>query len=1191
MRQSKTLAATLALGLAFGISFLGAGPASAEPIVSLDDPGITTSDIALAFSGTTEAELDEVTVYLPGGEAGSCDITPNEGTWTCDYTPTAALQAGTGTLHFEFVDAGAPEDETFTIAEPDAVVTLDPPTAYETGPTITLTGTTNFALSSVVVTAQGSAPQPCVLASAGPGAWECTIAGASGFALGAAGVDYSLAGTSQTVPSASFDVVAATTFSGTGDYYSAATSAVFSGTTVTPVTAASVEFADDTYVGCPLDVSPAGSWSCTYSSPGGLPVGPAHVELDFGAMGIYDSHPFVVHQSPDYDALPATTSPVFGPGTASIAEALTGAADHGTTGLYDLSDTDGGPALTSSCDIATVPTCTVAVAAGVWELRSSQGWTSGPTNSSSSSFRVPDAPSVNIEQESNNVVALYGYGTGGDLVTVSGSGGELCSVEALSTEGEGDGYWECILDPLAEGVHGFSVTETDQGAGEPAAEDFAYEWDLDAIYVNGGTSVATTVSFALAALPDVDYDFFPGRITVTGTPTGGSSVVGVALLDDGGTAVESCGGDLDDPYASPLAGLPRGVDTCSFLVGPGTWTVTSQQDTDDGETPNGAVAARSFVVPATPAAPSASDNGNGTITLSGAGAHAGDLVRVILGNTLVCSAMVQGPGTWSCTTSALGAGSYGFRAVTEDGGVWADGEQPLFYAPGGVSSPSATTAVTIRVPAGGGTPPSSPTTPTTPVNPGWSFILSGLNLAHVHPGDHFTIHGTGLPAGSTVSFELHSTPVSLGSTTVAPDGSYSLSGTIPASTVAGAHHIVATLTGAGIAPSSADQGITVEDVSSDATSSTTSGGGAAEGNSSGDSNHEGGIVGDPNDAADPIAPNVLTNGLNSIGDVFVHPEKVPSALAVGLVLLIFAVLPAHLLNATIAEQYDNLVRRVPRLGRTPRWLAGLRGWLGRAPVLGGLAITTVTALLFGFADPRFGFTLASLRLFLAVAIALFVVVYLANAIAGRVVSKNWNVDVKLSIRPLGLVLTVIGVLVSRALEFSPGFLIGLVLGLTIAGKSAASHAWKAVLIRSGVVIAVALAAWIGYSAFPAGEHEGSTFLSELALETLVAITTEGIVTLLVELLPIHLLEGERLYAHSRVLWAAVYLALVVIFIVAVVPWEGNWAELGSSLWSWLAVVVIFGIVCVGIYLFFRIRSRNEHEELAGEELVSVSDNE
>jgi hypothetical protein len=275
----------------------------------------------------------------------------------------------------------------------------------------------------------------------------------------------------------------------------------------------------------------------------------------------------------------------------------------------------------------------------------------------------------------------------------------------------------------------------------------------------------------------------------------------------------------------------------------------------------------------------------------------------------------------------------------------------------------------------------------------------------------------------------------------------------------------------------------------------------------------------------------------------------------------------------------------------PAWYTRLKAFLGRNPVLGGLLVTTVTALLFGFADPKFGLTLASLRLFLAVSVALFVVVYLANAIAGRIVSKTWSVDVEVNIRPLGLLLTLVGVIISRALDFSPGFLIGLVLGLTIAGKSAAAHAWKAVVIRSSIVIGIALIAWLSFSAFPAGEGEHATFWSELMLEILVAIATEGIVALLVELLPLHLLEGERLYKKSRALWAAIYLAVITIFIVAVVPWEGNWEALGSSLWSWITVVVGFGAVCVAIYLYFRFLAAPLEEEGEDEdELVSIADN-
>jgi MFS family permease len=255
----------------------------------------------------------------------------------------------------------------------------------------------------------------------------------------------------------------------------------------------------------------------------------------------------------------------------------------------------------------------------------------------------------------------------------------------------------------------------------------------------------------------------------------------------------------------------------------------------------------------------------------------------------------------------------------------------------------------------------------------------------------------------------------------------------------------------------------------------------------------------------------------------------------------------------------------------------LIAFLHRAPFLAGIALTTVTALLFGFADPRFGFTLASLRLFLGLAIALAIVSYLTNAVVGRIMRGRWKVDVEVRLRPLGLILTVVGVVVSRLLDFSPGFLVGLVLGLVISEKHLAKQAWRAVLLRTSILLGLSLLAWLGFSLFDT-HQEGGTFASELAVETLVAITTEAVVSLLVELLPLKLLEGEKLYARSKLLWSALYLLTVVIFVVAVVPWEGNWATLGSSLWAWIGIVVGFGIVATGVYLYFRIRTHDELEQ-------------
>ncbi len=62
-------------------------------------------------------------------------------------------------------------------------------------------------------------------------------------------------------------------------------------------------------------------------------------------------------------------------------------------------------------------------------------------------------------------------------------------------------------------------------------------------------------------------------------------------------------------------------------------------------------------------------------------------------------------------------------------------------------------------------------------------------------GDTVTISGDEALPGETLAVELQSTPILLGSAVVAPDGSYSLTVTIPSTAVGGAHHLVATLGG------------------------------------------------------------------------------------------------------------------------------------------------------------------------------------------------------------------------------------------------------------------------------------------------------------------------------------------------------------------------------------------------------------
>jgi hypothetical protein len=696
-----------------------------------------------------------------------------------------------------------------------------------------------------------------------------------------------------------------------------------------------------------------------------------------------------------------------------------------------------------------------------------------------------------------------------------------------------------------------------------------------------------------AVYPVEDYQFTPGAVSTTVAPPQGTEDqnVGTTFYRVTGTGegqnfnyAGGCPAGVDDSpneSTTPLQATP-GSATCTGLPLPaGLYNAESDDgglNTDSGVLELAFSAYTDFTVPTAPRLSTATRNSNGTVTITGTGGVRDQNVEVLNGGntgTPLCTASALRGATWSCTSAnALGDGTYSFTAVNQDVDQnlgFAEGDTDA-YAPGGLSAQSAAVTLTVgaTTPSGGGT---------TDVTPDWTFTITG-DLTDLHPGDTITIAGSGLPAGTTLDSILHSVPTDLGTVVAAADGSFTQTVTIPQDVVIGDHTIQVTASGPGLVTTTKSQPVTV-------TALPTSGsGGTATITKPHTGVHNAGS--DANGNTTAIQPNILTKALTPIADVAVHPSKIISAIEIGLVLLLLAVLPAHLLNATIAEQSDRFERRFKRLPKRPQWVTSLIAWFSSAPVVAGLVVTLATAILFGFADPTFGFTLASLRLILACGIALFLVGYVANALTAVIARNQWHITVLVSTRPYGLILTVVGVLISRLLHFSPGFLIGLILGLTIQGKSASGFAWRTVATRTSIVLLMSIAAWIGYSTLTLGGNEGGTFGTALLVETFVAITTEGVVALLVELLPLRFLEGERLYAHSRVLWGVLYLLTVVVFVLAVVPWEGNWDALGSSLWIWVVVLAVFAAICVGIYVYFR-RFAKPLDEDEGSEEVSLGE--
>ncbi|MCU1413164.1 MAG: hypothetical protein JWN80_504, partial [Microbacteriaceae bacterium] len=335
-----------------------------------------------------------------------------------------------------------------------------------------------------------------------------------------------------------------------------------------------------------------------------------------------------------------------------------------------------------------------------------------------------------------------------------------------------------------------------------------------------------------------------------------------------------------------------------------------------------------------------------------------------------------------------------------------------------------------------------------------------------------------------------------------------------------------------------------------------------------DTPHRGAAIVNRND---PGAPSALTNSLPTLQTLIRNPIVIGAAAAAGLALLLFVAFPAELLNSTLSENYDRIFGRIPKV-RLP-WNQRLKAFAARAPVIGGLVITVIAAIIFGFADPRFGFDLVSVRLVLACAIALFIIGYLANSLTGLIERRRWGVKTEMELKPLGLVLTIVGVVLSRIIGFSPGFLIGLILGLSLTGTTTVKQRSNAVLVRSSIMLGMAVAAWLVMSAL--GEPDG--FVAALVHDTLAGIVTEGLTALVVGLLPFRYLDGAVIFRRSKAVWALSYLVALLAFCLIVLPSDEHWKYFGSTIGVWIAVVVGFAIVTLGLYVFFRARFRSDEE--------------
>jgi len=278
-----------------------------------------------------------------------------------------------------------------------------------------------------------------------------------------------------------------------------------------------------------------------------------------------------------------------------------------------------------------------------------------------------------------------------------------------------------------------------------------------------------------------------------------------------------------------------------------------------------------------------------------------------------------------------------------------------------------------------------------------------------------------------------------------------------------------------------------------------------------------------------------------------------------------------------------------RLRTAARSLAGLgRAVTTRFPSLGSdwaqvLATAVVGAVILAFADPNFGFHGSSARLLLAMFLSILWVVVTMNTIVRIFAARRFHTVARFKTMPFALLFMVVGVLASRLTHSHPGFVIGLVMGVTYARHLRHRDEAELALVGAATFFGVGLISWFSFNALAtAAGHQEASFWVELFREVFAAGTLESFVALVVGLLPMTFLEGRPIFEWSRGVWAGVYGVSLVAFMVLIVPVSGDFHETRGNFALLLTGFLAFSVVALAIWSAFRVAERRDGEREAAE---------
>jgi hypothetical protein len=332
--------------------------------------------------------------------------------------------------------------------------------------------------------------------------------------------------------------------------------------------------------------------------------------------------------------------------------------------------------------------------------------------------------------------------------------------------------------------------------------------------------------------------------------------------------------------------------------------------------------------------------------------------------------------------------------------------------------------------------------------------------------------------------------------------------------------------------------------------------------------------------ANPERPKVIRS-VPTLGDVKFNPSVVSTNFGLALVTLLILILTAVIFNETLEEneqRVHGIIRNVAApfagifsagsgavsgFGNLPGWMRAI------VPTLLALALA---AALYGLEEPGSGFNQKSLVLFLSYLVAFTLITYSWDG-AQALACRYFGVPAVVRVFPVGVVVAIIAVALTRITGFQPGLMYGFVAANAIIqpARLTDDQEGKKTLFASVALLSLCAVAWVLVDPLRTVAEDHSSFWAAVPEGIAVGLFVAGLEGLFFQMIPIEFLDGRKLWKWNKVAWFAISLVSGFLFWEALINDDQRSLSAVEQTKTIIALVVVLSCLAstIALWMFFK----------------------